>query len=187
MEELTTSIVGIDFPNEDKSKSNRREEIMLCAPGDPVELRPEPKNPYDSNAIAVWSERGVQMGYISAERTPLVGKRVQVNEAAAVFQGLSIPEPISGSGSGAGCPPGPLPQPNRSSRHPRRGGYVPDPDRSLILRRCIRMRTAQDSARKLRTNANVGSPCVSRLVRRAAFVVAHHPCRTPSKFLLSVR
>ena len=39
MDELTTSIVGIDFPNEDKTKSNRRMECMMCAPGDPVELR----------------------------------------------------------------------------------------------------------------------------------------------------
>jgi hypothetical protein len=33
-DELTTSIVGIDFSNEHKSKSNRRMQIMLCAPGD---------------------------------------------------------------------------------------------------------------------------------------------------------
>jgi hypothetical protein len=58
MDELTTSIVGIDFPNDDKSKSNRRMECMLCAPGDPVESRLEPKNPFDSNAVAIWSERG---------------------------------------------------------------------------------------------------------------------------------
>ncbi|MEG3165520.1 HIRAN domain-containing protein [Sphingomonas sp. PB2P19] len=88
MDELTTSIVGIDFPHPDKSQSNRRMEIMLCAPGDPVELRPETKNEHDSNAISVWSERGVQIGYISAERAPLFGKRMQVGEVAAVFQGL---------------------------------------------------------------------------------------------------
>ena len=88
MDELTTSIVGIDFPNDDKSKSNRRMEIMLCAPGDPVELRPEPTNEHDANAIAVWSERGVQMGYVSAERAPLIGKRMQGDEVAAVFQGF---------------------------------------------------------------------------------------------------
>jgi hypothetical protein len=88
MDELTTSIVGIDFPNPDKSKSNRRMEIMLCAPGDPVELRPEPTNAHDANAIAVWSERGVQMGYVSAERAPWIGKRMQADEVVAVFQGL---------------------------------------------------------------------------------------------------
>ena len=88
MDELTTSIVGIDFPNEDKSKSNRRMECMLCAPGDLVELRPEPKNPYDENAIAIWSDRGVQLGYVSAERAPLIGKRMKEEEAVAVFQAM---------------------------------------------------------------------------------------------------
>ena len=76
MDELTTSIVGMDFPNEDKSKSNRRMECMMCAPGDPVELRPEPKNPFDENAVAIFSDRGAQLGYVSAERAPLIGKRL---------------------------------------------------------------------------------------------------------------
>ncbi|KQO13297.1 hypothetical protein ASF09_03340 [Sphingomonas sp. Leaf242] len=77
MDELTTSIVGIDFPNEDKSKSNRRMECMLCAPGDVVELRLEPKNPFDANAVAIFSDRGTQLGYVSAERAPLIGKRIK--------------------------------------------------------------------------------------------------------------
>jgi hypothetical protein len=47
MTELSLAVVGIDFPNPDKSRSNRRFEIALCRPGDPVELRPEPKNPAD--------------------------------------------------------------------------------------------------------------------------------------------
>ncbi|WP_380786345.1 HIRAN domain-containing protein [Sphingomonas sp. R86521] len=89
MGELATSTVGIDFSNPDKSKSNRRLEIMLCAPGGPVDLRPEPNNEFDSNAIAVWSDRGVQMGYVSAERVPLIGKRMQLDEVAAVFEGLA--------------------------------------------------------------------------------------------------
>ncbi|MEG8024102.1 HIRAN domain-containing protein [Sphingomonas aurantiaca] len=67
MDELTTSIVGIDFPNEDASKSNRRMECMMCAPGDLVELRLEPTNPFDSNAVAIFSDRGTQLGYVSAE------------------------------------------------------------------------------------------------------------------------
>ncbi len=58
MDELTTSIVVIDFPNEDASKSNRRMEYMMCAPGGLVELRLEPKNPFDANTVVVWSDRG---------------------------------------------------------------------------------------------------------------------------------
>jgi len=89
MDELTLSIVGIDFPNADRSKSNRRMEVMLCTPGEPVDLRREPKNPHDANAVAVFSLRGVQMGYVSAERAPYIGRRMQHEDYAVVFQGMS--------------------------------------------------------------------------------------------------
>jgi len=89
MDELTLAVVGIDFPNTDKSKSNRRMELMLCVPGDPVDLRREPKNPHDANAVAVFSGRGVQIGYLSAERAPLIGRRMQQEEHLAVFQALT--------------------------------------------------------------------------------------------------
>ncbi|PAX07281.1 HIRAN domain-containing protein [Sphingomonas lenta] len=87
MQELSLAVVGLDFPNADKSRSNRRFEVALCRPGDPVELRPEPKNPADPRAVAVYSERGVQMGYLSAERCGLIGKRLNAGDAyRAVFQ-----------------------------------------------------------------------------------------------------
>lgn len=85
MRELSLAVVGLDFPNRDKS--NRRFEVALCRPGDPVELRPEPKNPADPRAVAVHSERGAQLGYLSAERCGLIGKRLNAGEEyAAVFQ-----------------------------------------------------------------------------------------------------
>ncbi|MBD8549866.1 HIRAN domain-containing protein [Sphingomonas sp. CFBP 8764] len=68
IDEVTTFIFGIDFLIEDKSKSNRRMECMLCAPGDAVGLRLKPTNPFDSNAVAIFTERGTQLGYVSAER-----------------------------------------------------------------------------------------------------------------------
>lgn len=87
MQELSLAVVGLDFPNPDKSRSNRRFEAALCRPGDPVELRPEPKNPADPRAVAVYSERGVQLGYVTAERCGLVGKRLREGVACrAVFQ-----------------------------------------------------------------------------------------------------
>jgi len=61
---------------------------MLCAPGGAVELRLEPTNPFDNNAVAIFSERGTQLGYVSAERAPLIGKRMKENEAIAVFQAM---------------------------------------------------------------------------------------------------
>jgi hypothetical protein len=88
MDKLTTSIVGINLPNENTSKSNRRMEGMLCAPGDAVELGLEPANPYDENAVAIFSARGIQLGDVSAERVPLIGKRMKEDEAIAVFQSM---------------------------------------------------------------------------------------------------
>lgn len=82
---LSLAVVGADYPN--KRGPGRRFEIALCRPGDPVELRPEPKNPADRNAIAVYSERGVQLGYLTAERAPLIGKYMRDgHDVTAVFQ-----------------------------------------------------------------------------------------------------
>ena len=124
MDEFTNSIVGIDFPNADKTRSNRRMEILLCAPGDRVTLRREPKNPHDSNAVGVWSERDIQLGYISAERAPMIGRRLQAEETSALFQAMhqgsayirirfgggdpALPPPIADPG-----PPPPPPEPDR--------------------------------------------------------------------------
>jgi len=104
MNDLTTSIVGIDFPNEDKSKSNRRMECVLCAPGDAVELRLEPTNPYDENAVAIFNERGVQLGYVSAERAQPIGKRMKEGEAIAVFQAMHGSEAYIRIRFGGGVP-----------------------------------------------------------------------------------
>jgi hypothetical protein len=87
MQELTLAVVGIDFPNGDGS--NRRSEAMMTLPGEPVALSPEPKNKHDSNAIAVISPRGVQIGYLSAERAPYIGGRMSRGEdLEAIFQGV---------------------------------------------------------------------------------------------------
>lgn len=85
--ELSLAVVGLAYPNLDKS--SRRFEAELCAPGDRVELRLEPKNPKDPRAIAVYSERGIQLGYLTAERCGLVGSWLRAGEeCAAVFQEL---------------------------------------------------------------------------------------------------
>ena len=89
MDELTLAVVGIDFPNGDKARSNRRFELLASTVGDPVTLRPEPRNRYDPHAVAVFSVRDVQVGYLSAERAPLIGARIRRGEPVrAVFQGM---------------------------------------------------------------------------------------------------
>lgn len=120
MDELTTSIVGIDFPNEDKIKSSRRMEGMLCAPGDVVELRLKPTNPFDNNAVAIFSERGTQLGYVSAERAPLIGDRMKEGEAIAVFQAMHGSEAYIRIRFGGRVPTLPDPVPDVPKRPPPR-------------------------------------------------------------------
>ena len=47
--------------------------IHLLAAGRPLELRPEPENPHDPNAVAVWAE-GVKLGYVPRQLAPRVGE-----------------------------------------------------------------------------------------------------------------
>lgn len=89
MDELTLAVVGIDYPNADKSKSSRRMELMICAPGEPVALRLEPRNEFDEWAVAVFSQRGVQLGYLTSQRAPYITKRIKAGEdLVAIYQGL---------------------------------------------------------------------------------------------------
>lgn len=68
---LSLAVVGADYPN--KRGPGRRFELSLCKPGEPVQLVPEPKNPADPRAVAVFSCRGVQIGYLTAERCGWIG------------------------------------------------------------------------------------------------------------------
>jgi len=71
MRQMSLAVVGADHLNE--SGPTRRFEIALCLPGEPVELVPEPRNPVDPRAVAVYSGRRVRIGYVRAERAALVG------------------------------------------------------------------------------------------------------------------
>lgn len=85
MRELSLHVVGADFPN--RGGGNRRFEILLCTPGEAVALVPEPRNPVDPNAVMVMSARGVQIGYLTADRAPWIGAMLrQGREVAAIFQ-----------------------------------------------------------------------------------------------------
>jgi len=88
--EMSLAVVGARFDNprrKGKPTGKRQSEILLCEPGDPVTLEHEPKNKHDRNAIAVYSSRGVQMGYIVADRTILIHKAWEVaRDVRAIFQ-----------------------------------------------------------------------------------------------------
>lgn len=83
--QISLAVVGADFPN--KRGPARRFELAICRPGEPVELVPEPKNKADPLAVAVFSERGIQLGYLSAERCGRIGALIRQGiEVKAVFQ-----------------------------------------------------------------------------------------------------
>jgi len=85
MRELSLHVVGADHPN--RGGGNRRFEILLCAPGEAVTLVPEPRNPVDPNAVMVVSARGVQIGYLTADRAAwIAGMLRSGREVAAIFQ-----------------------------------------------------------------------------------------------------
>lgn len=84
--QLSLHVVGASHPNR-KGGVDRRFEILLCAPGEAVELVPEPRNPVDPQAIAVFSARGVQIGYLTAERAPFIGAMLRNGtKVVAIFQ-----------------------------------------------------------------------------------------------------
>ncbi|MEN2747109.1 HIRAN domain-containing protein [Sphingomonas sp. T9W2] len=82
---LSLHVVGAAHLN--ANGTNRRSEIIFANPGDPIELRREPKNPVDPYAVAVYTARGFQIGYLTAERAPWIGGMLaQGKEVAAIFQ-----------------------------------------------------------------------------------------------------
>ena len=81
---ISLAVVGADFPN--KRGPTRRFEIAICTPGERIDLIPEPNNPADPRAIAVFSERGVQIGYVRAERAQHIGNAIRRHGVKAIFQ-----------------------------------------------------------------------------------------------------
>lgn len=85
MRAISLAVVGADYPN--KRGPGRRFELKLCKPGESVELRPEPKNPADPRAVAVFSCRGVQIGYLTAERCGWIGSMIAAGrDLHVIFQ-----------------------------------------------------------------------------------------------------
>lgn len=76
--DMTLSVMGGIHANADSS--NRLFEIALCTPGEPVHLLPEPMNKHDPSAVAVYSARGAQTGYLSAERCGWIGAKINLGE-----------------------------------------------------------------------------------------------------------
>ncbi|WCT73957.1 HIRAN domain-containing protein [Sphingomonas naphthae] len=86
---LSLAVVGVKY--DAKRGPTRRFAIELCRPGDPVELVPEPKNPEDQYAVTVLNGQGMMMGYITAERAPLVSGLIgRGAPVKAIFQAQTV-------------------------------------------------------------------------------------------------
>jgi len=66
--------VGERFDNEDGT--SRQEELRRCLVGEMVHLVREPDNPHDHMAVAIFSERWVQVGYLGRERAQWIGSKM---------------------------------------------------------------------------------------------------------------
>jgi hypothetical protein len=78
----TLAVVGVSHKNEDGT--DRQAIIKRCRAGDPLELRREPENRYDPNAIAVLLEDGRQIGYLSRENAEWVAEVMDRDRRVAV-------------------------------------------------------------------------------------------------------
>ncbi len=101
---------------------------MLLAPGAPMALVPEPRNPVDPQAVAVFSPSGLQVGYLSAERAPWIGARIRAgDEVVAIMQGV-----VGGAGYlrvriGGGAPTLPVAR-ERDDEEAGEMEFWPDPE-----------------------------------------------------------
>lgn len=65
-----TKLTGVTFCNENGNTENRQSIIRqlyrrgLLDDGTELSLRPEPNNPYDDHAVAVFAQDGRQLGYL---------------------------------------------------------------------------------------------------------------------------
>jgi hypothetical protein len=80
---IRSKVVGVTFDNPDGAS---RQAIIkrFCDAGMELEIRPEPDNPHDENALGVWvrtgghfGSRGLQIGYIRSELADELGESLE--------------------------------------------------------------------------------------------------------------
>lgn len=65
---------GECFDNDDGT--SRQEELRRCEPGEIVDLVREPHNQHDPLAVAIFSARGVRLGYLRRDRAQWIGSKI---------------------------------------------------------------------------------------------------------------
>lgn len=62
---------------------------IRCAPGDVFDPSLERTYPFPDNAVAIFGDRGTQLGYVGADLAPPIGKWMKEDEATGVFQAMN--------------------------------------------------------------------------------------------------
>jgi hypothetical protein len=124
MKPFNLAIVGLPYPNQ--RGVDRRFEAQICAPGEAIELRPEPNNKYDRWAVAAYSCRGVQIGYVTAEKAQWIGGMIREGRQLTVlFLGLNFNTAWVRVGLDGQLPD--LPLQRLAAPLPDDSGFFPDP------------------------------------------------------------
>jgi len=73
-------------------ESFRQKAVKRCRAGDWVLFIPEPGNPKDPEALAIWSVHG-QVGYVPAAKRGWIARNVAKSETSVVGRILSVKRP----------------------------------------------------------------------------------------------
>lgn len=63
------------YDNEDDGTS-RQLELAECRVGEKLELVREPNNPHDPRAVAIFTARGIRVGYLNRDRAGWIGSKI---------------------------------------------------------------------------------------------------------------
>lgn len=72
--DFSLAAVGCWYDNEDGT--SRQAELARLTPGEEIALIREPENPHGRNAVAIFSARGIRVGYIGKERSVWIASKI---------------------------------------------------------------------------------------------------------------
>ncbi|WP_025293728.1 HIRAN domain-containing protein [Sphingomonas sanxanigenens] len=83
---------GEFYDNEDGS--SRQEELRSLEPGDVLALVREPENAHDRMAVAIFTARGIRVGYLRRDRAVWIGSKIDrgfpVNAIVQRVKGIDL-------------------------------------------------------------------------------------------------
>lgn len=72
--DFSLAAVGCWYDNEDGT--SRQDELRLLKVGEEIALLREPDNPHGRNAVAIYTARGIRVGYVGKERSTWIASKI---------------------------------------------------------------------------------------------------------------